>query len=248
MLDEAATRSQPDYQVGDVVPEPPLDNPLSFGDYRILREIGRGGMGIVYEAEQISLHRRVALKILRRHLHGDALQQQRFEREAQAAARLHHHHIVPVFGVGSIDDQLYYVMQFIPGRGLDRVLEELRRLRDQGNPLHQRLATILQRWNDAHDAEPPQPPQPPEPPSSSAVLATPFASLLDAHLEPSELDDTNEPTETFAQVHDRAPGLTPSGSSELLGQRCPFGAAGRFGAWNTPMLTTFCIETSNRRI
>jgi WD40 repeat protein/serine/threonine protein kinase len=86
-------------------------------------------MGVVYEAEQVSLGRRVALKVLPRQSLGDGKALERFRREARAAARLHHTNIVPVFGVGEQDGLHYYVMQFIPGQGLDAVLEELRRLR-----------------------------------------------------------------------------------------------------------------------
>src|SRR5262249_53171374 len=100
-----------------------------LGDYRILREIGRGGMGGVYEAEQESLGRRVALKVLSAGSLPDPKQVRRFEREAKAAARLHHTNIVPVFGVGRQDGHHYFVMQFIAGVGLDVVLEDLRRLR-----------------------------------------------------------------------------------------------------------------------
>src|SRR5262245_53051731 len=71
-----------------------------IGDYRIIREVGRGGMGIVFEAEQISLGRHVALKVLPRSALPDNRQKRRFEREAKAAAKLHHTNIVPVFGVG----------------------------------------------------------------------------------------------------------------------------------------------------
>ncbi len=100
-----------------------------LGDYRILREIGRGGMGVVYEAEQESLGRRVALKVLATSSLLDPKQVRRFEREAKAAAKLHHTNIVPVFGVGRQDGHHYFVMQFIAGLGLDVVLDDLRRLR-----------------------------------------------------------------------------------------------------------------------
>jgi WD40 repeat protein/serine/threonine protein kinase/tetratricopeptide (TPR) repeat protein len=99
-----------------------------LGDYRILREVGRGGMGIVYEAEQESLGRHVALKVLPAQTLLDARHLLRFQREARAAARLHHTNIVPVFGVGEHDGLHYYVMQFIHGQGLDQVLAELHRL------------------------------------------------------------------------------------------------------------------------
>ena len=100
-----------------------------LGDYRILREIGRGGMGVVYEAEQESLGRRVALKVLSAGSLLDPKQVRRFEREAKAAAQLHHTNIVPVFGVGHQDGHHYFVMQSIAGLGLDMVLDDLRRLR-----------------------------------------------------------------------------------------------------------------------
>ena len=100
-----------------------------LGDYRVLREVGRGGMGVVYEAEQVSLGRHVALKVLPPHSLRDDKQRRRFEREARAAARLHHTNIVPVFGVGEQEETPYYVMQFIQGQGLDAVLDELKRLR-----------------------------------------------------------------------------------------------------------------------
>jgi WD40 repeat protein/serine/threonine protein kinase len=98
-------------------------------DFRILREIGRGGMGVVYEAEQVSLGRHVALKVLSQKILADPQTKLRFEREAKAAAKLHHTNIVPVFGLGEYDGTPYYVMQFIPGLGLDAVIEELRRQR-----------------------------------------------------------------------------------------------------------------------
>jgi WD40 repeat protein/serine/threonine protein kinase len=107
---------------------PPAPALQQLGDFRILREVGKGGMGIVYEAEQVSLGRHVALKVVPRSLLLDARAKRRFEREAKAAARLHHTNIVPVFGVGEQDGLPYYVMQFIQGLGLDQVLDELRKL------------------------------------------------------------------------------------------------------------------------
>jgi hypothetical protein len=96
-----------------------------LGDFRIVREIGRGGMGIVHEAEQQSLGRRVAVKVLLRHSSLDDKQLRRFQREARTAAQLHHTNIVPVFGVGEENGLHYFVMQYIAGVGLDSVLLQL---------------------------------------------------------------------------------------------------------------------------
>jgi WD40 repeat protein/serine/threonine protein kinase len=86
-------------------------------------------MGVVYEAEQVSLARRVALKVLPGHVAGDPKALRRFRREAKAAAGLHHTNIVPVFEVGHDGDVSFYAMQFIQGQGLDQVIDELRRHR-----------------------------------------------------------------------------------------------------------------------
>src|SRR5262249_30139639 len=101
--------------------EPGAASPPRLGEYRLVRVIGRGGMGVVYEAEQESLGRRVALKVLPSGSLGDAQHVERFQREARAAARLHHTNIVPVFGVGEEGGTHYYVMQYIEGRPLDQV-------------------------------------------------------------------------------------------------------------------------------
>ncbi len=107
---------------------PPLSQ---VGDYRIVREIGHGGMGVVYEAEQLSLGRRVALKVLPWQVAKDRNALERFRREARASARLHHTNIVPVFEVGQEGEVRYYAMQFIQGQSLDAVIDELRRLRSR---------------------------------------------------------------------------------------------------------------------
>jgi serine/threonine protein kinase len=103
--------------------------PQQLGDYRILRVLGAGGMGIVYEAERQSLRLHVALKVRLRRYRDHSGFLRRFHNEARSAARLHHTNIVPVFDFGEQDGILYYAMQYIPGQGLDRVLDDVRRLR-----------------------------------------------------------------------------------------------------------------------
>jgi WD40 repeat protein/serine/threonine protein kinase len=118
-----------------------------LGDFRILREVGRGGMGVVYEAVQESLGRHVALKVLPLQGRIDPVQIERFRLEARSAARLHHTHIVPVHGVGEFDGVHYYAMQFIQGHGLDVILDDLRRLRGEEFPsqvVGERTATQAQ--------------------------------------------------------------------------------------------------------
>ncbi|MCI0742214.1 MAG: tetratricopeptide repeat protein [Gemmataceae bacterium] len=106
-----------------------LEKPKMLGGYRILRELGRGGMGIVYEAEQVALGRHVALKVVPLGASKDSARLERFRREARAAARLHHTNIVPVHEVGEEGDFCFYAMQYIRGQPLDQVLEELQALR-----------------------------------------------------------------------------------------------------------------------
>jgi serine/threonine protein kinase len=96
-----------------------------IGEFRLLREIGRGGMGVVYEAHQGSLNRRVALKVLPFVAALDPKQLQRFQNEAQAAAQLHHTNIVPVYAVGCERGVHYYAMQFIEGQSLAALIKEL---------------------------------------------------------------------------------------------------------------------------
>jgi serine/threonine protein kinase/Tfp pilus assembly protein PilF len=96
-----------------------------LGDFELLREIGRGGMGVVYAARQVSLDRRVALKVLPPALGLTGHAKQRFEREARAAAKLHHTNIVPVHAVGEHDDHHFYAMDLIEGQSLDRVLRQV---------------------------------------------------------------------------------------------------------------------------
>lgn len=96
----------------------------ALDDYRLLREIGRGGMGIVYEAEQISLERRVAVKILSSLDSMSEKRVRRFMREARVAATFHHPHIVPVYGMGLADGRHFYVMDLVEGQSLAEWLAE----------------------------------------------------------------------------------------------------------------------------
>jgi len=143
-----------------------------LGDYRIIREVGRGGMGVVYEAEQISLGRRVALKVMPFAAALDSRQLQRFTNEAKAAAHLHHTNIVPVFSVGCERGVHYYAMQFIDGWTLAEVMRDLRTLSD------------LERH--------------PRPDENDGALA-PASGLASGQLEPAQrLKDRDPKTETPA--------------------------------------------------
>jgi tetratricopeptide (TPR) repeat protein len=98
-----------------------------LGDFQVVREVGRGGMGVVYEAEQISLGRRVALKVLPLAAALDARALQRFKNEAQAAAHLQHTNIVPVYFVGCERGVHFYAMQYVEGQTLAALITDLRR-------------------------------------------------------------------------------------------------------------------------
>ena len=98
-----------------------------LGDFRLLQEIGRGGMGVVYAAEQISLNRRVAVKVLPFAAFLDSRRRQRFLNEAHAAATLQHEHIVPVYATGCDQGVHYYAMRLIEGPSLASLLSEARR-------------------------------------------------------------------------------------------------------------------------
>jgi serine/threonine protein kinase/Flp pilus assembly protein TadD len=131
----------------------------ALGDFRLLREVGRGGMGLVYEAEQVSLGRRVALKVLPFAATMDARHLQRFHNEARAAACLHHANIVPVFSVGCERGVHFYAMQFIDGQPLSEVIRQLRGRETAG----------------AEEGE--NPPGHPSPPVSAAATPRPAAEV-----------------------------------------------------------------------
>jgi len=119
---------------------PATEEPATLGEFRVVREIGRGGMGVVYAADQTSLRRRVALKVLRFGVVADEEAMQRFRREAETVARLHHTNIVPIFAIGCERGVHYYAMQLIEGRSLADVLDQSQRT---GKPLK---ADDVARW------------------------------------------------------------------------------------------------------
>jgi WD40 repeat protein/serine/threonine protein kinase/tetratricopeptide (TPR) repeat protein len=171
--------------------------PSQLGDFRILREVGRGGMGVVYEAEQVSLGRRVALKVLPAQALGNPRYLSRFEREAKAAARLHHTNIVPVYGVGTDRGIHYYAMQFIHGQALNEVLGELKRLRKE-KCLTPGLPVVAA---DAGDV-------------SVAEVAR---SLLTGPAAQPTVDQPREPASDSAGSRDRAGSSSAGGSSTFTG-------------------------------
>ena len=118
-------RPTPPPLIAGVNPSQPL------GDFQIVREIGRGGMGVVYEAFQLSLGRRVALKVLPFAASLDPSRLERFRNEAQAAAQLHHSNIVPVYSVGIDRGVHFYAMQLIEGQALSASIAAMRRASGQ---------------------------------------------------------------------------------------------------------------------
>ncbi len=123
-----ATEQSPDASADGKVSQ---EQHKQLGDFRILRQIGRGGMGIVYEAEQISMNRRVALKVLPLAGLVDELKIRRFQNEVRAVAALDHPNIVPVYMVGEERGVHYFAMQLIRGRSLSEVISSLRDVRDE---------------------------------------------------------------------------------------------------------------------
>src|SRR5262245_6910186 len=113
------------------------DHPLAeqrLGDFEIVREVGRGGMGVVYEARQVSLNRKVALKVLSSGLGLSPKAVPRFRREAEAAAKLHHTNIVPVYATGEENGTHFYAMELIEGPSLDAVIRQMCQARQANRP------------------------------------------------------------------------------------------------------------------
>jgi len=109
-------------------------SPGRLGDFEILREIGRGGMGVVYAARQVSLNRTVALKVLPASVRQDPRLLARFRREAEAAGRLRHPNIVPVYSIGEVAGTPFFAMELVEGQSLADVLRRRRAGDDAGLP------------------------------------------------------------------------------------------------------------------
>ena len=125
------------FEVVDLMEAPPETEealPARLGEFRIIREIGRGGMGVVYEAEQPSLKRAVALKVLPPKLRADRGLHARFKREAEAAARLRHPNLVPVFSCGESAGAPFFAMELVDGTSLEHVIRERRDGRSESWP------------------------------------------------------------------------------------------------------------------
>jgi serine/threonine-protein kinase len=118
-----------------------------FGDYEIRKELGRGGMGVVYEARQVSLNRPVALKMIKAGLLASDDELRRFRNEAEAAARLDHPGIVPVYEVGEHDGQHYFSMKLVPG---DSLVPLLPRYKDDPKAAARRVAEAAEVVAHAH--------------------------------------------------------------------------------------------------
>lgn len=156
-LHEVLNSADPGPRGGLVAPADPIDEdddatesdgPVVAPGFRILGELGRGGMGTVYKARQVSLKRTVAIKVLRAGACADAATTARFQAEAEAAARFQHPNIIQVFEVGEHDGVGYLVLEYAPGGSLDRRLEQaLQEPRSSA----QLIATLARAIHFAHD-------------------------------------------------------------------------------------------------
>jgi WD40 repeat protein/serine/threonine protein kinase len=179
-----------------------------LGDYCILRQVGRGGMGVVYEAEQLSLGRRVALKVLPFASTLDPRALQRFRNEALAVAQLDHPHIVDVYGVGQDRGLHFYAMRFIDGRSLAELIDELRRLDacDELSTLKALSDVPTGRAGGGANVSPPRQQGSPVDPVARAGFAA---------------AGSTDPTAAYTPAPPHTAGLTPPRSPESLAAPSP---------------------------
>jgi len=210
-------------KAGRTAPDP-IPETECLGDFQIVREIGRGGMGIVYEAEQLSLGRRVALKVLPLAAALDRKQLQRFQVEAHAAACLHHTNIVPIHAVGCERGVPFYAMQLIEGRSLAALIRELRQLEGL-DP-----AETSRRDHDALVRSP-----------AEEVVSGRQTSVGDPERDGGQEDRGSlSPRSTLHAP--RSTRLTVAPTSK----RRPAWASRRPRPWSTPISAGFCTATSSR--
>ncbi len=163
----------------------------TLSDFRLIREVGRGGMGVVYEAEQISLGRRVALKVLPFAATMDTRQLQRFHNEARAAASLDHPHIVHVHAVGCERAVHFYAMQFTEGQTLAAMIADLRCAGGKPTPTEDQPTT-------------PHVPGRPSPASDTAPQAVIVLAVSNVLIwQEREAKDNARRTGHFREAHDK---------------------------------------------
>jgi serine/threonine protein kinase len=176
-----------DHQFGfEVAPRTPIAVPDTengrLGDFRLHREVGRGGMGIVYEAEQISLGRRVAVKVLPFASALDPRQLQRFKNEASAAAHLRHENIVSVHAVGCERGVHFYAMQFVDGQSLSALIAALRETAEHSGDRTRVREERGSGKDDPHTRECGYERVPPRNPATLAETTAPAAQLATERL------------------------------------------------------------------
>ncbi len=121
-----------------------------LGDFEIIGELGRGGMGVVYEARQVSLNRKVALKVISGSLGLSSKAVLRFQREAEAAGKLHHTNIVPIYATGEHEGTHYYAMELIEGPSLNQVISHLRKERESEATSHSSASVETEEDSDLY--------------------------------------------------------------------------------------------------
>jgi tetratricopeptide (TPR) repeat protein/serine/threonine protein kinase len=189
------------------VPALAAATPLRLSGYRIRQELGRGGMGVVYDAEQQALGRRVALKVLPALPGQDPERVARFQREVRAAARLQHPNIVPVYEVGQEEGVWFYAMQFIPGRPVSDLISALRRRRDgkaspEAEPAAGASTAAGEAEGSAPDAAPrTMPPRPAAPGTNACTTPSPGAATTTSVVNGlGQLSPDTDPRRYFREV------------------------------------------------